>query len=227
MSKHFQMVGIKTKSKMRSEDRSTNSSRKVSSVMGDPNDNDFVLLLTDKCPADCAAFLGGCVSLLIWQASVQVIAPMTHRLCSTLVSALDLMTCLRSARSALCEVRLSFGRAARDSLEFRRHAEHTLKNRNTRQFSFRPVESLAMAALSQLVLLARSSPRRLTVSNSHCFFPTSLLQAPSRRCAASLVNRGEGMQFSRHLVDRRRIYVTGGHGGSGGLVYTRHTKCLA
>ncbi|CAE8730626.1 unnamed protein product, partial [Polarella glacialis] len=79
----------------------------------------------------------------------------------------------------------------------------------------------------------------LTVSNSHCFFPTSLLQAPSsrasplflrsaeeiaeRRCAASLVNRGEGMQFSRHLVDRRRIYVTGGHGGSGGLVYTRHT----
>ncbi|CAE8582339.1 unnamed protein product, partial [Polarella glacialis] len=81
-----------------------------------------------------------------------------------------------------------------------------------------------MAALSQLVLLARSSPRRLTVSNSHCFFPTSLLQAPSRRCAASLVNRGEGMQFSRHLVDRRRIYVTGGHGGSGGLVYTRHTK---
>jgi len=41
---------------------------------------------------------------------------------------------------------------------------------------------------------------------------------------ASLVDRGEGMQFSRHLVDRRVLHVVGGFGGAGALSYKKHTK---
>eukprot|EP00930_Biecheleria_cincta_P088399 TRINITY_DN77628_c0_g1_i1.p1 TRINITY_DN77628_c0_g1~~TRINITY_DN77628_c0_g1_i1.p1 ORF type:complete len:429 (-),score=54.32 TRINITY_DN77628_c0_g1_i1:28-1257(-) len=44
------------------------------------------------------------------------------------------------------------------------------------------------------------------------------------RGVSGLVDRGEGMLFSRHLVDRRRLHVEGGHGGNGACVYTRHTK---
>lgn len=32
------------------------------------------------------------------------------------------------------------------------------------------------------------------------------------------------MKYSRHLVDRRRVHVVGGRGGSGGMLYTKHKK---
>jgi len=44
------------------------------------------------------------------------------------------------------------------------------------------------------------------------------------RSASTLVNRGEGMTYSKHLVDRRRLLVAGGNGGKGGCQYTKHKK---
>ncbi|CAJ1379659.1 unnamed protein product, partial [Effrenium voratum] len=44
------------------------------------------------------------------------------------------------------------------------------------------------------------------------------------RSFGSLVDKGEGLQYSRHLVDRREVRVIAGHGGSGGLAYKKHTK---
>lgn len=51
-----------------------------------------------------------------------------------------------------------------------------------------------------------------------------LLLSPAGRSAASLVDRGEGARYSRHLVDKRRVHVTAGHGGNGSCLYTKHTK---
>ena len=64
-----------------------------------------------------------------------------------------------------------------------------------------------------------------------------LLIQPGVRFASSLVDKGEGQQFSRpgraglsvccrHLVDRRVIRVQGGHGGPGNRGYKKHTKPL-
>jgi len=44
------------------------------------------------------------------------------------------------------------------------------------------------------------------------------------RFSASLVDRGEGAQFSRHLVDKRRIHIRAGRGGNGACVYEKHKK---
>eukprot|EP00927_Polykrikos_kofoidii_P065295 TRINITY_DN61071_c0_g1_i1.p1 TRINITY_DN61071_c0_g1~~TRINITY_DN61071_c0_g1_i1.p1 ORF type:complete len:433 (-),score=71.61 TRINITY_DN61071_c0_g1_i1:65-1363(-) len=46
----------------------------------------------------------------------------------------------------------------------------------------------------------------------------------SVRFAAKLVDKGEGLQFSRHLVDVRRVNVAGGHGGDGACVFSKHAK---
>eukprot|EP00913_Durusdinium_trenchii_P033497 g31361.t1 len=47
---------------------------------------------------------------------------------------------------------------------------------------------------------------------------------PGRRAVGHLGDRGEGWQYSRHLVDRREIRVLGGHGGPGSCAYKRHAK---
>lgn len=47
---------------------------------------------------------------------------------------------------------------------------------------------------------------------------------PCFRSASSLVDRGEGVRYSRHVVDRRRIHVVGGAGGNGSVAYTKHIK---